>query len=54
MFFLASEAFSTLSVFKKRNNLSYVTIGLLALIAVIGVLIWRYKKDRLNDFANTP
>ncbi len=52
MFFLASEAFSTLSVFKKSGTIFlYVTIGLLALIAVIGVLIWRYKKDRLNDFA---
>lgn len=51
MFFLASEAFSDLTVFKKSGTVFlYLTIGLIALVAVIGILIKIFKADKLKDF----
>jgi thiamine transporter len=43
--------FSSLSVFDKSATvLLYLTIGLVALIAVIGILTWVYNKERIKDF----
>ncbi|MDD4316817.1 MAG: energy-coupled thiamine transporter ThiT [Clostridia bacterium] len=51
MFLSASDAFSALSTFQKCGTVFlYLTIGLLVLTAVIGILIWRFKRDKQSDF----
>lgn len=51
MFFLASNAFATLSTFKKSGTFFlYLTIGLVVLTAIIGILIKVFDKSKLNDF----
>lgn len=50
MFNLCS--FSSLSTFAKSGTvLLYLTIGLIALIAIVGILIRVYNKDMLKDYA---
>lgn len=51
MFFLASEAFSDLSIFDKCGTIFlYLTIGLIVLTAVVGILIKRFNDDKFGDF----
>lgn len=52
MFFLASDAFATLSTFKKCGTVFlYLTIGLVVLTVIIGILIKHFDKDKLSDFS---
>lgn len=51
MFFLAAEAFSSLSVFKKSGIVFlYLTLGLIVLVGVIGVLVRVYKTEKLTEY----
>ncbi len=51
MFLSASDAFSALSTFEKCGTVFlYLTIGLIALSAIIGILIWRFKKEEQSNF----
>ena len=48
---MCSEAFSELSVFDKCGTvILYVTIGLFAIVAAIGILVRSLNKEKLSDF----
>lgn len=51
MFLSASTPFSALSTFEKCGTVFlYLTIGLIVLAAIIGILIWRFKRNSQRDF----
>lgn len=51
MFLSASDTFSALSTFQKCGTVFlYLTIGLIVLTAIIGILIWRFKREKQSDF----